>query len=279
MNTQSTSAHNSAIATGATRSTTVPHSQEPPARDTGGRHAANQRQPIVQLRDVVKIYGEGSTQVVALNKIELDIFEGEFTSIMGPSGSGKSTLLHALAGLDAVTEGQINVAGKVITGLKDKALTHFRRDNIGFVFQSFNLVPTLDAKANIELPSRLAGHKVDPHWMDQVVRALQLDNRLTHKPHELSGGQQQRVAVARALVTRPAVLVADEPTGNLDSAASEEVLSLLRQAVDNLGQTVIMVTHDPGAAVIADRTLVVKDGRIVADLNNPTIESITEVTR
>ncbi|MDO5720565.1 MAG: ABC transporter ATP-binding protein [Actinomycetaceae bacterium] len=246
---------------------------------SGGRHASKQRRPIVQLRNVVKVYGEGSTRVIALDKIDLEIFEGEFTSIMGPSGSGKSTLLHALAGLDAVTTGEIDVAGRTITGLKDKALTHFRRDNIGFVFQSFNLVPTLDAKANIELPSRLAGHKVDPHWMNQVVRALQLDNRLTHKPHELSGGQQQRVAVARALVTRPAVLVADEPTGNLDSAASEEVLSLLRQAVDTLGQTVIMVTHDPDAAAIADRTLVVKDGRIVADLNNPTIDSITEVTR
>lgn len=245
----------------------------------GGRHAANQRHPIVQLRNVVKVYGEGSTRVIALDKIDLEIYEGEFTSIMGPSGSGKSTLLHALAGLDAVTTGEIDVAGRTITGLKDKALTHFRRDNIGFVFQSFNLVPTLDAKANIELPSRLAGHKVDPHWMNQVVRALQLDERLAHKPHELSGGQQQRVAVARALVTRPAVLVADEPTGNLDSAASKEVLSLLRQAVDTLGQTVIMVTHDPGAAVIADRTLVVKDGRIVADLNSPTIEAITEVTR
>lgn len=238
-----------------------------------------QRRPIVQLRNVSKIYGEGSTKVVALNDVDLDIFEGEFTSIMGPSGSGKSTLLHALAGLDAVTSGTIHVAGKSITTLNDKDLTHFRRDNIGFVFQSFNLVPTIDARANIELPMRLAGRRISQPWMNRVVEALQLKDRLDHKPHELSGGQQQRVAVARALVSRPAVLVADEPTGNLDSVSSSEVLTLLRQAVDTLNQTVIMVTHDMDAAAIADRALIVRDGKIVNDLAHPSVDKIAEVTR
>jgi putative ABC transport system ATP-binding protein len=244
------------------------------------RHASNTPLPIVQLRGVTKIYGsDDATRVIALNNVDLDIFEGQFTSIMGPSGSGKSTLLHALAGLDSVTHGVISVAGQEITSLSDKDLTHFRRDNIGFVFQSFNLVPTIDAEANIKLPTRLANQKVDEKWMDQIVTALQLKERLGHKPHELSGGQQQRVAVARALVSRPAVLVADEPTGNLDSSSSSEVLTLLRDAVDQLGQTVIMVTHDIEAAAIADRTLIVRDGRIVDDLYKPSIDKIAEVTR
>ena len=244
------------------------------------RHASNTPLPIVQLRGVTKIYGgDDATRVVALNNVDLDIYEGQFTSIMGPSGSGKSTLLHALAGLDSVTHGVISVASQEITSLSDKKLTHFRRDNIGFVFQSFNLVPTIDAEANIKLPTRLAGRKVDDKWMDQIVTALQLKQRLNHKPHELSGGQQQRVAVARALVSRPAVLVADEPTGNLDSTSSSEVLTLLRDAVDQLGQTVIMVTHDIDAAAIADRTLIVRDGKIVDDLYKPSVDKIAEVTR
>ncbi|MDO5049383.1 MAG: ABC transporter ATP-binding protein [Actinomycetaceae bacterium] len=236
--------------------------------------------PIVQLRGVTKVYGgDEATRVIALDNVNVDIFEGQFTSIMGPSGSGKSTLLHALAGLDSVTSGVISVAGIEITSLGDKALTHFRRDNIGFVFQSFNLVPTIDAEANIKLPMRLAKRTVDATWMGQVVDALQLRERLHHKPHELSGGQQQRVAVARALVSRPAVLVADEPTGNLDSTSSAEVLTLLRDAADQLGQTVIMVTHDTNAAAIADRTLIVRDGKIVNDLAKPSVDKIAEVTR
>lgn len=232
---------------------------------------------IAQLRNVSKIYGHGSTEVKALNGVSVDFRAGEFTAIMGPSGSGKSTMLHTLAGLDSVTAGQITIAGKQITGLSDKELTRFRRDHIGFIFQSFNLIPTLSAKDNIELPMRLAGVKIDKTWMEQIVASLQLTERLTHKPYQLSGGQQQRVAVARALVARPAILVADEPTGNLDSVTSAEVLNLLRSAVDQLKQTVIMVTHDRHAAAIADRVLVVKDGQIVADLPHPTADQIAQV--
>ena len=243
------------------------------------RHASSQRTPIVQLRSVTKIYGRDDTRVVALDNVDLDIFEGEFTSIMGPSGSGKSTLLHSLAGLDSVTRGTVTIAGREITSMNDRVLTHFRRDNIGFVFQAFNLVPTIDAEANLTLPMRLDGKRVDKQWMNQIVRNLQLEDSLKHKPHDLSGGQQQRLAVARALLSRPAVLVADEPTGTLDSAASAEVLNMLRSAVDHLGQTVIMVTHDVNAASIADRTLVVRDGRIVADIAQPTPEKIGDVTR
>lgn len=250
------------------------------ADGSAARHVSGNRVPIVQLRGVTKVYGRtDDVRVVALDRVDLDIFEGEFTSIMGPSGSGKSTLLHSLAGLDNVTQGNIMVAGREITSMNDKVLTHFRRDNIGFVFQAFNLVPTLDAEANMMLPMRLAGRKVDQNWMNQIVSTLDLSDRLSHKPHELSGGQQQRLAVARALLSRPAVLVADEPTGNLDSASSKEVLNLLRSAVDHLGQTVIMVTHDVNAASVADRTLVVQDGRIVADIADPTPEKIGDVTR
>ncbi|MCS4484775.1 ABC transporter ATP-binding protein [Gleimia sp. 6138-11-ORH1] len=233
--------------------------------------------PIAQLRGVSKIYGQGSTEVKALHGVSVDFHAGKFTAIMGPSGSGKSTMLHTLAGLDSVTAGTITIAGKQITGLSDKELTHFRRDHIGFIFQSFNLIPTLTAKDNIELPMRLAGAKIDKNWLEQVVASLELTERLTHKPYQLSGGQQQRVAVARALVARPAILVADEPTGNLDSKTSSEVLSLLRNAVDQLQQTVIMVTHDRHAAAIADRVLVVRDGQIVADLDHPTADQIAQV--
>lgn len=237
----------------------------------------NTQNTIAKLENVYKIYGQGSTQVNALDGVSIDFYAGQFTAIMGPSGSGKSTMLHALAGLDSVTSGQITVAGQTITALKDKDLTKFRRDQIGFIFQSFNLIPTLTAQDNIELPMRLAGVKVNKDWMRQVVESLQLTERLTHKPYQLSGGQQQRVAVARALVSRPAILVADEPTGNLDSVTSKEVLGLLRGAVDKLQQTVIMVTHDRHAAAIADRVLVVKDGQIVADLAHPTAEQIAQV--
>ncbi|WIK64371.1 ABC transporter ATP-binding protein [Gleimia hominis] len=232
---------------------------------------------VATLRGVKKIYGSGRAQVNALNGVDLQIHEGQFTVIMGPSGSGKSTLLHVLAGLDSPSAGTVEVGGKQITNLKDKDLTHFRRDNIGFVFQAFNLIPTLNARDNITLPMKLAGREVDMRWFKEVVLALGLGDRLTHKPFELSGGQQQRVAVARALVARPKMLVADEPTGNLDSKSSHEVLSLLRQAVDVLGQTVVMVTHDRHAAALGDRVLIVKDGLVTQDLPKPTVEQIEQV--
>lgn len=233
--------------------------------------------PVAILHDVTKIYGDNGTRVEALRGVNTTINSREFTTIMGPSGSGKSTLLHVLAGLDAATSGSITVNRVDITKLKDKPLTLWRRDNVGFVFQSFNLVPTLDAKANIMLPLRLANRPVDQQWFDQIVTVLNLSGRLNHKPYELSGGQMQRVAVARALMSRPAMLVADEPTGNLDSTSSAEVLGLLRAAVDSFGQTVVMVTHDQHAAAVADRVLIVRDGMIVEDLNHPTPEMIAKV--
>lgn len=262
--------------------TTVGASRTPVTPQISDVQAATSHLPatpdrgIAQLRNVSKIYGQGDSEVRALNDVSVNFQPGQFTAIMGPSGSGKSTLLHALAGLDSVTKGSIVVDGKQITAMNDAELTVFRRERIGFIFQAFNLIPTIDAEANIALPMRLAGKRIDPVWKKQVIDALQLGDRLSHKPHELSGGQQQRVAVARALVARPALLVADEPTGNLDSATSAEVLSLLRNAVDQLGQTVIMVTHDRHAAAIADRVLIVKDGQIVHDLDHPTAEQIAQ---
>lgn len=240
------------------------------------RHAAT-KPAIARLREVTKIYGKDSTKVVALNRVSIDFYEGDFTVIVGPSGSGKSTLLHALAGLDTITSGSVEVAGQNLHQMKDKALTKFRRDHIGFVFQSFNLIPTITARANIELPLRLAHRKPDKGWFDAITSNLNLSDRLSHKPYQLSGGQQQRVAVARALVARPSLLVADEPTGNLDSSSSKEVLSMLRDAVDNLGQTVIMVTHDRHAAAYGDRVLVVKDGQITSDLQHPTAAQLEQV--
>lgn len=229
---------------------------------------------IVSLRDVSKVYGSGDTKVVALDGVDVAFEQGRFTAIMGPSGSGKSTMLHMLAGLDTPTSGSIRIEDTEITGLDDDALTRLRRDRIGFVFQSFNLVPTLNAKANILLPLKLAGRRSDPIWFDEVVTSLGLKDRLTHRPSELSGGQAQRVAVARALVMRPAVIVADEPTGNLDSHSSKDVLTLLRRAVDSLGQSVIMVTHDTESALMADRVLVVRDGRVVSDLDRSAAQEL-----
>lgn len=229
---------------------------------------------IVSLRDVSKVYGSGDTKVVALDGVDVAFEQGRFTAIMGPSGSGKSTMLHMLAGLDTPTSGSIRIEDTEITGLDDDALTRLRRDRIGFVFQSFNLVPTLNAKANILLPLKLAGRRSDPIWFDEVVTSLGLKDRLTHRPSELSGGQAQRVAVARALVMRPAVIVADEPTGNLDSHSSKDVLTLLRRAVDSLGQSVIMVTHDTESALMADRVLVVRDGRVVSDLDRAAAQEL-----
>ena len=234
---------------------------------------------IVRLQGVSKIYGSGDAQVRALDDVSVGFGAGEFTAIMGPSGSGKSTMMHILAGLDAPTSGHVFVEDTDITALKDTALTKLRRDRIGFVFQSFNLVPTLDARSNILLPMRLAGKTPDKDWFDLIVNSLGIADRLNHRPSEMSGGQQQRVAVARALMSRPAVIVADEPTGNLDSHSTTEVMDLLRRAVDELGQSVIMVTHDTATAVYADRVLVCRDGRIVSDLRDVTADSLTAALR
>lgn len=238
---------------------------------------APQGAPVVSLNNVYKIYRQGETEVRALDGIDLQIYFGQFTAIVGPSGSGKSTLLHCLAGLDSVTKGTVQVAGKDLATMNDKTLTQFRRDHIGFVFQSFNLMPTLTALENIRLPQLLAGKKTSTTWENQIIEILNLKDRLTHKPSELSGGQQQRVAVARALITKPALLVADEPTGNLDSASSQEVLKLLRSAASELGQSVVMVTHDPSAAAVADRVLIVKDGKITQELSHPTRGQLSQV--
>ena len=241
--------------------------------------APAQASSIVRLQGVSKIYGSGDAQVRALDDVSVGFGAGEFTAIMGPSGSGKSTMMHILAGLDAPTSGRVFVEDTDITALKDTALTNLRRDRIGFVFQSFNLVPTLDARANILLPMRLAGKAPEKEWFDLIVNSLGIANRLSHRPSEMSGGQQQRVAVARALMSRPAVIVADEPTGNLDSHSTDEVMDLLRRAVDELGQSVIMVTHDTATAAYADRVLVCRDGRIVSDLRDVTADSLTAALR
>ncbi|WP_394814943.1 ABC transporter ATP-binding protein [Streptomyces millisiae] len=228
---------------------------------------------------VVKAYGAGETRVVALDRVTIDVRRGEFTAIMGPSGSGKSTLMHCLAGLDTVTSGRIWIGSTEITGLKDKKLTQLRRDHIGFIFQAFNLLPTLNAIENITLPMDIAGRKPDKDWLDRVVSTVGLRDRLRHRPNQLSGGQQQRVAVARALAARPEIIFGDEPTGNLDSRAGAEVLGFLRRSVDDLGQTIVMVTHDPVAAGYADRVLYLADGRVVDDMAEPTAELVLDRMR
>ncbi|WUR94462.1 ABC transporter ATP-binding protein [Streptomyces sp. NBC_01262] len=225
---------------------------------------------------LTKTYGTGETQVVALDSVDAEIARGRFTAVMGPSGSGKSTLMHCLAGLDSVTSGQVWVGDTELTGLNDRALTRLRRDKIGFMFQAFNLLPTLNAAENITLPMDIAGRKPDQEWLDRVIDTLGLRDRLKHRPAQLSGGQQQRVACARALASRPELIFADEPTGNLDSRAGAEVLRFLRDAVDELGQTVVMVTHDPGAAARADLVLFLADGRIVDQMDRPTAEAVLE---
>lgn len=247
--------------------------------DSSGAPSTSARQALVHLADVKKIYGEGDVRVAALDGVTASCYAHEFTAIMGPSGSGKSTMLHMLAGLDTPTSGEVYVEGVALSQLSDDALTKLRRNRIGFIFQSFNLVPTLDAQANIELPLRLAGRRPDRQWLSEIVDTLGLRDRLHHLPSQLSGGQRQRVAVARSLVMRPAMIVADEPTGNLDSSSSQEVLDLLRQAVDHLGQSVIMVTHDQSAALQSDRVLVMRDGKISADLTHPTAQQLIEVTQ
>ncbi|RNM16976.1 ABC transporter ATP-binding protein [Nocardioides pocheonensis] len=226
---------------------------------------------------VRKVYGTGETSVVALDDLTLDLPRGQFTAIMGPSGSGKSTLMHCLAGLDTLTSGQVFIGETDLATLSDRERTVLRRDRLGFVFQSFNLLPTLTAEENITLPADLAGAAPDPEWFATVVDKLDLRSRLRHRPSELSGGQQQRVAVGRALIRRPAVVFADEPTGALDSHASSELLRFLRSVVDELLQTVVMVTHDPGAAAHADRVVFLVDGRIVLELSEPTREHILDV--
>jgi putative ABC transport system ATP-binding protein len=231
----------------------------------------------VQARDLTRRYGEGDTAVHALRDVSVDIEPARLTAVMGPSGSGKSTLMHLLAGLDRPTSGRVNIAGTDVTALDDNALTKLRRDHIGFVFQFFNLLPMLTAEENILLPLSIAGVKPDRAWYAQLVDVVGLRDRLGHRPSELSGGQQQRVAVARALVSRPSVVFADEPTGNLDSTTSAEILALLRASVDDYGQTTVMVTHDPQAAAIADRILVLADGEIVRDTGPSTAREIASV--
>jgi putative ABC transport system ATP-binding protein len=223
-----------------------------------------------------KVYGRGDTAVRALDGVSVDFPIGEFSAVMGPSGSGKSTLMHCLAALDRPTSGQVILGDTDVTGLGDKQLTILRRDRIGFVFQAFNLLPQLNAHENIVLPLRLAGRKPDPAWIEEVVATVGLGDRLGHRPAELSGGQQQRVAVARALVGRPDIIFADEPTGNLDSASGAEVLSFLRRSVDDHGQTVVMVTHDPTAAAHADRVVFLADGRVVDEMYEPTADAVLD---
>jgi putative ABC transport system ATP-binding protein len=234
---------------------------------------------LVSAADVVRVYGEGEAAVRALDGITVGFPAGRFTAIMGPSGSGKSTLMHILAGLDRPTSGSVVLDGVELVDLDDKRLTNLRRDKVGFVFQSFNLLPVLDARENIVLPLTLAGRKPDRDWLDSLVSQLGIGDRLRHRPSELSGGQQQRVAMGRALVTRPALVFADEPTGNLDSRSATGLLEQMRATVDTLGQTVVMVTHDARGASYADRVLFLADGHIVRELPAPSTDTILETVR
>ncbi|GGM85276.1 ABC transporter ATP-binding protein [Thermopolyspora flexuosa] len=235
-----------------------------------------QERHAVTARGLVKVYGSGDAAVHALRGVDVAFAQGRFTAIMGPSGSGKSTLMHCLAGLDTVTEGEVYIGDTEITRLNDRQLTRLRRERIGFVFQSFNLLPTLTAEENILLPLNIAGRQPDRELFDLVIDTVGLRERLKHRPSELSGGQQQRVAVARALITKPHVIFADEPTGNLDSRSGTEVLSFLRTSVRELGQTIVMVTHDPVAASYADRVVFLRDGRLVTELLRPTPQSVLD---
>lgn len=232
-----------------------------------------------RARDITKIYGHGQAAVTALGGVSLDIPAGSFTAVMGPSGSGKSTLMHCMAGLDTVTSGRLWIGDTEIGGLRERQLTRLRRDRIGFVFQAFNLLPVLTAADNITLPLDIAGRAADRAWLDTIISTVGLTDRLRHRPNELSGGQQQRVAIARALASRPQIVFADEPTGNLDSKASAEVLSLLRRSVREFGQTVVMVTHDPVAASYADRVIFLADGLIAGCLDRPTPETVLDAMK
>jgi len=226
-----------------------------------------------------KVYGAGDTAVHALREVSVHFERGRFTSIMGPSGSGKSTLMQCMAGLDKLSSGETFVGGQALSGLNDKDLTQLRRDKIGFIFQAYNLIPTLDASENITLPTDLAGGKPEVAWLEEVVSATGLTDRVDHRPNELSGGQQQRVAVARALASRPEIIFGDEPTGNLDSKTGAEILAFMRRAVDELGQTIVMVTHDPASAAYSDRVLFLADGRIVDEMLEPTRDAVYDKVR
>ena len=232
--------------------------------------------PAARAVDVWKVYGSGEAQVIALQGVNTELERGHYTAIMGPSGSGKSTLMHCLAGLDSVTRGEVFIGDTKVTGLGDRALTELRRVKVGFIFQQFNLLPTLTAEENILLPLSIAGRKPDPAWFNRIVDTVGLRDRLSHRPTQLSGGQQQRVACARAMVARPDVIFADEPTGNLDSRSGAEVLGFLRNSVREFGQTIVMVTHDPNAASYADRVIFLADGRIVDELRDPTAEAVLD---
>ncbi|MBT2209336.1 ABC transporter ATP-binding protein [Actinomadura sp. NEAU-AAG7] len=241
--------------------------------------AAPPAPPAVVATEVSKVYGSGDAAVHALRGVSVGFARGVFTAIMGPSGSGKSTLMHCLAGLDTVSGGQVRLGDSEITRMSDKQLTLLRRNRIGFIFQAFNLLPTLTAEQNIKLPLELAGRALDQRWFDQVVEVVGLRDRLNHRPSELSGGQQQRVACARALVARPEVIFADEPTGNLDSRAGAEVLGFLRGSVREMGQTIVMVTHDPVAASYADRVVFLRDGMVVTELTRPTPDAVLDTLK
>ncbi|WP_185711265.1 ABC transporter ATP-binding protein [Arachnia propionica] len=249
----------------------MPNLIRPTTRLAGSLAPVTIAAKAVKLR---KTYGQGSATVVALDSVDFEVYTGEFTAIMGPSGSGKSTLMHLLAGLDSPTSGSVHIGDVNIGNLKDTALTTLRRSRIGFIFQAFNLVPTLTARENIVLPLTIAGRKVDKRWFDQIIDVLGLNDRLTHKPHELSGGQQQRVACARALMNRPDIVFADEPTGNLDSTSAAEVLTFLRRSVDHFNQTIVMVTHDALAASHADRLVFLSDGRIIEEQRGGSPEEV-----
>ncbi|MFL5827591.1 MAG: ABC transporter ATP-binding protein [Thermoleophilaceae bacterium] len=231
---------------------------------------------VVEATDITRRFGEGDWAVDALRGVSLSVPEGQFTAVMGPSGSGKSTLMHILAGLDSPTSGRVSIGGEDITDMDDQQLTLLRRRHIGFIFQFFNLLPMLTAEENILLPLSIAGDKPDSGWVAELTEKVGLSDRRTHRPSELSGGQQQRVAIARGLLSRPTILFADEPTGNLDSTTSEEVLALLRDSVDTYGQTTLMVTHDPAAAAVADRVLFLADGMLVKDLGHSTAHTVLE---
>jgi len=242
----------------------------------GSGHEAGQAPPAARAVDLVKVYGKGDAAVRALRGISITFERGQFTAVMGPSGSGKSTLMHCMAGLDSSTSGQAFVGDQEIGLLDDAGLTQLRRDRIGFVFQSFNLVPTLTARENITLPADLAGTKVDQGWFDYLIEQLKIGDRLSHRPIELSGGQQQRAACARALISRPDLIFADEPTGNLDSNASAEMLGFFRRSVKEFNQSIVMVTHDPRGAAYADRVVFLADGSAVGELASPTADSVLE---
>jgi putative ABC transport system ATP-binding protein len=246
-------------------------------RDQPQGDLATPAHAAVEARDLARVYGEGTTAVEALRGVDIDVRSGELVAVMGPSGSGKSTLMHILAGLDTPTAGTVTIAGTEITGLDDSALTRLRRRHIGFVFQFFNLLPMLSAEENVLLPLSIAGEKPDRAWLDELLGKMGLDKRRSHRPAELSGGEQQRVAIARSLVSRPTILFADEPTGNLDSKTGGEILDLIRDSVDSYGQTTVMVTHEPRAASTADRILFLSDGLIVKELHEATAADVLTV--